>query len=90
MSRDPAGAAARRSPPIRSGRLGGAAKMILKILALLLYGSDRGRERAAAMYSPIVTCRMNEVDPQAWLADILERIAGRHPAHRVDELLPWN
>ena len=32
---------------------------------------------------------MNGVDPQAWLADVLSRIAG-HPAHRLDELLPWN
>ena len=52
-------------------------------------GSDRGGRRAAAMYSLIVTCKMNGVDPQAWLADVLARIAG-HPAHRLDELLPWN
>ena len=41
------------------------------------------------MYSLIVTARMNDVDPQAWLADTLARIA-THPAHRLDELLPWN
>ena len=41
------------------------------------------------MYSLIVTAKMNGVDPQAWLADILARIAA-HPAHRLDELLPWN
>ena len=41
------------------------------------------------MYSLIVTAKMNGVDPQAWLADILARIAD-HPAHRLDELLPWN
>jgi transposase len=52
-------------------------------------GSDRGGERAAAMYSLIVSAKMNDVDPQAWLADVLARIAG-HPAHRLDELLPWN
>jgi transposase len=51
--------------------------------------SDRGGQRAAAMYSLIVTAKMNDVDPQAWLADILGRIA-EHPAHRIDELLPWN
>jgi transposase len=55
----------------------------------LFCGSDRGGQRAAAMYSLIVTCKMNGVDPQAWLADVLARIAG-HPAHRLDELLPWN
>ena len=41
------------------------------------------------MYSLIITCKMNGVDPQAWLADVLSRIAG-HPAHRLDELTPWN
>ena len=41
------------------------------------------------MYRLIVTAKMNGVDPQAWLADVLARIAG-HPAHRLDELLPWN
>ena len=52
-------------------------------------GSDRGGQGAAAMYSLIVTAKMNGVDPQAWLADVLDRIAA-HPAHRLDELLPWN
>jgi transposase len=55
----------------------------------LFCGSDRGGQRAAAMYSLIVTAKMNGVDPQAWLADILARIA-THPAHRLDELLPWH
>ena len=55
----------------------------------LFCGSDRGGQRAAAMYSLIVTAKMNGIDPQAWLADVLARIAG-HPAHRLDELLPWN
>lgn len=41
------------------------------------------------MYSLIVTAKMNDIDPQAWLADVLARIAG-HPAHRIDDLLPWN
>ena len=40
-------------------------------------------------YSLIVTARMNDVGPQAWLADVLARIA-EHPAQRLDELLPWN
>jgi transposase len=55
----------------------------------LFCGSDRGGQRAAVMYSLIVTAKMNRVDPQAWLADVLARIA-THPAHRLDELLPWN
>jgi transposase len=41
------------------------------------------------MYSLIVSAKMNVVDPQVWLADVLARIA-IHPAHRLDELLPWN
>ena len=52
-------------------------------------GSDRGGERAAAMYSLIVTAKLNGVDPRAWLADVLARIAD-HPASRLYELLPWN
>jgi hypothetical protein len=55
----------------------------------LFAGSDRGGERAAAMYSLFVTAKLNDIDPQAWLADVLTRIAG-HPAARLDELLPWN
>jgi transposase len=71
-----------------------AAERALRGIALgrkawLFAGSDRGGRRAAAMYSIIVTAKMNDVDPQAWLADVLGRIAG-HPANRLDELLPWN
>lgn len=55
----------------------------------LFCGSDRGGQRAAIMYSLIVTAKLNGVDPQAWLADVLARIA-EHPANRLDELLPWN
>lgn len=57
--------------------------------AWLFCSSDRGGRRAAAMYSLIVTTKINGIDPQAWLADVLARIAA-HPAHRLDELLPWN
>ncbi len=55
----------------------------------LFCGSDRGGQRAAAMYSLIVTCKLNDVDPQAWLADVLARIAD-HPAQQLHALLPWN
>lgn len=55
----------------------------------LFAGSDRGGQRAAFMYTLIVTAKMNDVDPQAWLADVLARIAN-HPIKRLDELLPWN
>jgi hypothetical protein len=57
--------------------------------AWLFAGSDRGGERAAAMYSLIMTAKLNDVDPRAWLADVLRRI-NDHPASRLHELLPWN
>jgi transposase len=71
-----------------------AAERALRGIALgrkswLFAGSDRGGQRAAAVYSLIVTAKLNNVDPQAWLADVLARIAD-HPAHSVDQLLPWN
>jgi hypothetical protein len=52
-------------------------------------GSDRGGERAAAIYTLIATAKLNGVDPQARLADVLRRIAD-HPAALLHELLPWN
>jgi transposase len=71
-----------------------AAERALRGIALgrkawLFCGSDRGGERAARMYSLIVTAKMNDVDPQAWLADVLARIA-EHPIQQIDQLLPWN
>ena len=70
-----------------------AAERALRGIALgrkswLFAGSDRGGQRAATMTSLIVTAKMNDVDPQAWLADVLARIAD-HPANQLDELLPW-
>jgi transposase len=71
-----------------------AAERALRGIALgrkswLFAGSDRGGDRAALIYTLIVTAKMNDVDPQAWLADVLARIAD-HPFQRLDELLPWN
>ena len=71
-----------------------AAERALRGIALgrkswLFCGSDRGGVRAAAMYTLIGTAKLNNVDPQAWLADVLGRIAGT-PQNRLDELLPWN
>ena len=57
--------------------------------AWLFAGSERGAERAAAIATLIMTAKLNDVDPQAWLADVLARIAG-HPVQRLGELLPWN
>ena len=52
-------------------------------------GSDRGADRAAAMTTLIMTAKLNDVDPLAWLADVLARIADMSQ-HRLAELLPWN
>jgi transposase len=52
-------------------------------------GSDEGGRRAAAIYTLIATAKLNNIDPQAWLADVLARLPD-HPAKRINELLPWN
>jgi transposase len=71
-----------------------AAERALRGIALgrrswLFAGSDRGGERAAAMYTLIATAKLNDINPQAWIADVLARIAD-HPASRLHELMPWN
>ena len=71
-----------------------AAERALRPIALgrkawLFAGSDRGGERAAFMYTLIVTAKLNDIDPQAWLADTLARIA-ETPQNQLHELLPWN
>jgi transposase len=53
-------------------------------------GADCGGERAAAMYSLLETAKLNDVNPQSWLADVLDRIGRGYPINRLDELLPWN
>ena len=55
----------------------------------LFAGSQRGAERAALMYTLIQTAKLNDVDPQAWLTDVLARIVDL-PQTRLSELLPWN
>jgi transposase len=54
----------------------------------LFAGSDEGGRRAAIIYTLIETARFNDVDPEAWLADVIARIAD-HPINQIDELLPW-
>jgi transposase len=81
---------------LRDGRVcltNNAAERALRGIALgrkawLFAGSDRGGQRAAIMYSLITTAKMNDVDPQAWLADVLARINDL-PQNRLHELLPW-
>ena len=55
----------------------------------LFCGSDAGGERAAAFYTLVRTARLNGVEPEAWLTDVIARI-GAHPINRLHELLPWN
>ena len=71
-----------------------AAERALRGIALgrkawLFAGSPRGGDRDAFMYSLIVTAKMNDVDPQAWLADVLGRLPDM-PLSRLPELLPWH
>ncbi|MER8727761.1 IS66 family transposase [Mesorhizobium sp. M1027] len=82
---------------IEDGRIcltNNAAERALRGFALgrkswLFAGSERGAARAAAMATLIMTAKLNDVDPQAWLADVLARIADT-PQNRLHELLPWN
>lgn len=55
----------------------------------LFAGSERGGQRAAAMYTLIGTAKLNNIDPQAWLADVIARISDL-PVSRLPDLLPWN
>jgi transposase len=55
----------------------------------LFAGSDGGGEHWAVLASLVGTCKLNGLDPEAYLADVLTRLAGKHPAGRIDELLPW-
>ena len=85
------------TPFLNDGRIcltNNAAERALRGIALgrkswLFAGSDRGGERAAVMYTLIQTARLNDVDPQAWLADVLARI-NDHNIQHLDQLLPWN
>ena len=56
----------------------------------LFTGSKAGGTRAAAIYSVIETCKLNGVEPQAYITDVIEKIASDWPASRWDELMPWN
>lgn len=63
--------------------------MVLGRKNWLFAGADVGGERAAAMYTLIETAKLNGLDPEAYLRDVITRIAD-HKITRIDELLPWN
>jgi Ca2+-binding RTX toxin-like protein len=78
---------------IGTGDFNNAAERAMRPLALgrknyLFAGSDEGGRRAAITYTLIESARLNDVDPEAWLGDIINRIAD-HPNTNIDELLPW-
>jgi transposase len=63
--------------------------MALRRKNYMFAGSDAGGERAAAIYTLVETAKLNGLDPEAYLRDLLGRIAN-HPINRIAELLPWN
>ena len=71
-----------------------AAERALRVVAVgrknyLFAGSDAGGERAAAIYSLLGSAKLNGIDPEAYLTQVLRRITD-HPINRIGELLPWN
>ena len=56
----------------------------------LFTGSDGGAARWAVVASPLATAKLNDVEPFAYLKDVLERMSNGHPMNRLDDLLPWN
>jgi transposase len=83
---------------VEDGRLSidnNLAERLLKDIAVtrknyLFVGSDAGGQRAAIIYTIAETAKLNGLDPEAYIAAILDRLAGGHPIRRIDELLPWN
>ena len=83
---------------ITDGRLGidnNLAERLLRGIAVtrknfLFVGSDTGGDRAAVLYTLIESAKLNGLDPEAYLADVIDRMAKGHPNTRLAELLPWN
>ena len=64
--------------------------LALKRQNALVAGSDGGGEHWVILASLSETCKLNNVDPEAYLSDVLARLVADHPANRLDDLLPWN
>jgi transposase len=56
----------------------------------LFLGSEAGRERVAVIYTVLESAKLNRLDPEAYLADVIDRMAKNHSISRLSELLPWN
>jgi hypothetical protein len=56
----------------------------------LFLGSEAGGERAAILYTVLESARLNGLDPEGYLADVIARLTQRHPINRLNELLSWN
>jgi transposase len=56
----------------------------------LFLGSDAGGERASVIYTVLQSAKLNGLDPEAYLADVIDRMAKGHPINRLSALLPWN
>jgi hypothetical protein len=74
-------------PPARHGQNDRAIALGRK--NYLFAGADSGGDRAAAMYTIVQTAKLNEINPEAYLRDILAKIAEGHPINRIIELMPW-
>jgi len=78
----------RPADPARYGQNDRTITITRKIFLFL--GSEAGGERAAILYTVLETAKLNGLDPEAYLADVINRMASRHPINRLGELLPWN
>jgi transposase len=63
---------------------------LLSPVNFLFLGSEAGGERSAILYTVLESAKLNGLDPQVWLTDVIDRIARGHPINRLTELLPWN
>ncbi len=56
----------------------------------MFLGSNAGGERAVVLYTVLESAKLSGLDPQTWLADVIDRMTKGHPINRLGELLPWN